>query len=79
MAQGYNKLIKKSDGYEYMISPFAPVNLPLLDKNQIDINNQTNEQANLDKALEGTVAGKRTYKKREAPILDKIPTSNVQG
>ena len=30
LAQGYNKLIKKADGQEYMISPFAPVNLPLL-------------------------------------------------
>lgn len=30
LAQGYNKLIKKSDGEEYMISPFAPVNLPQL-------------------------------------------------
>ena len=30
LAQGYNKLVKKSDGQEYMISPFAPVNLPLL-------------------------------------------------
>lgn len=30
LAQGYDKLIKKADGEEYMISPFAPVNLPLL-------------------------------------------------
>jgi len=30
LAQGYNKLIKKSDGEEYLISPFAPVNLPML-------------------------------------------------
>jgi hypothetical protein len=39
LAQGYNKLIKKNDGYEYMISPFAPVNLPLLNKEQIVFNN----------------------------------------
>ena len=30
LAQGYNKLIKKADGEEYMISPFAPGNLPQL-------------------------------------------------
>jgi hypothetical protein len=36
LAQGYNKLIRKNDGEEYMISPFAPVNLPLLDKSQIE-------------------------------------------
>ena len=35
LAQGYNKLIKKSDGFEYMISPFAPVNLPLLQSKEI--------------------------------------------
>ena len=32
LAQGYDKLIKKADGQEYMISPFAPVNLPLLNE-----------------------------------------------
>ena len=36
LAQGYNKLVKKSDGEEYMISPFAPVNLPTLDQSQIE-------------------------------------------
>ena len=36
LAHGYNKLIKKSDGEEYMISPFTPINLPNLDKSQID-------------------------------------------
>jgi len=30
LAQGYNKLFKKNDGEEYMISPFAPLNLNLL-------------------------------------------------
>ena len=30
LAQGYNKLIKKADGQEYMLSPFAPVIMPLL-------------------------------------------------
>jgi len=39
LAQGYNKLVKKLDGHEYMISPFAPINLPVLDKNDIDIDN----------------------------------------
>ena len=28
--------MRKADGDEYMISPFAPVNLPLLEKTQID-------------------------------------------
>jgi hypothetical protein len=32
LAQGYDKLIKKNDGEEYLISPFAPVNLPLLNE-----------------------------------------------
>lgn len=36
MAQGYNKMIKKSDGEEYMISPFAPINLPQLEKAEIN-------------------------------------------
>ena len=30
LAQGWNKLIKK-DGDEYMVSPFAPLNLPPLE------------------------------------------------
>ena len=30
LAQGYNKLVKKKDGGEYMLSPFAHVNLSLL-------------------------------------------------
>ena len=34
LAQGYDKLIKKNDGEEYMISPFAPVSLPLLNEMQ---------------------------------------------
>ena len=38
LAQGYNKLVRKSDGGEYMISPFAPVNLPQLNKNEINTN-----------------------------------------
>jgi hypothetical protein len=35
LAYGYNKLIKKTDGEEFMISPFAPVNLPQLNKEEI--------------------------------------------
>lgn len=27
LAQGYNKFVRKSDGEEYIISPFAPMNL----------------------------------------------------
>ena len=39
LAQGYNKLIKKTDGEEYMISPFSPINLNLLNEsNQNMIN-----------------------------------------
>lgn len=30
LAQGWNKLVRKTDGEEYMISPFAPLNLPPL-------------------------------------------------
>ena len=30
LAQGYNKLIKKSDGNTYLISPFTPLNPDLL-------------------------------------------------
>jgi hypothetical protein len=58
LAQGYNKLIKKSDGEEYMISPFAPVNLPLLDKSQIVDDNDPN-------LLADPKIGKRPYKRRE--------------
>lgn len=36
LAQGYNKLVRKSDGEEYMISPFAPVNLPQLERSAIN-------------------------------------------
>ena len=44
LAHGYNKLVKKSDGEEFMISPFAPVNLPQLNKNEIETNiNHLNE------------------------------------
>lgn len=58
LAQGYNKLIRKSDGEEYMISPFAPVNLPLLDKSQIVDDNDPN-------LLADPKIGKRPYKRRE--------------
>ena len=31
LAIGYNKLFKKNDGHDYIISPFAPVHLSLLE------------------------------------------------
>ena len=44
LAQGYNKLVKKMDGHEYMISPFAPINLPVLEKSDIEVDNNVKEQ-----------------------------------
>ena len=42
LAYGYNKLIKKSDGEEFMISPFAPVHLPSLKKENIKVHDADN-------------------------------------
>lgn len=36
LAHGYNKLVRKSDGEEFMISPFAPISLPTLNKHEIN-------------------------------------------
>ena len=71
LAQGYNKLIKKNDGYEYMISPFAPVNLPLLNKDQIVFNNSGDVSPN-PKPVEGQTSGKRTYRKRESQCKEEL-------
>ena len=39
LAQGYNKLIKKTDGEEYMISPFSPINMALLNESNYNMLN----------------------------------------
>ena len=76
LAQGYNKLIKKSDGEEYMISPFAPVNLPLLDKSQILDDNDPNLVAD-------PKIGKRPYKRRmsqpSGALADNEPNSDMES
>ena len=61
LAQGYNKLIRKSDGQEYMISPFAPVNLPLLDKLDIDVD--LAEETGQEPKSQG-IKQKRPYNRR---------------
>jgi len=35
LAHGYNKLVTKNSGEEFMISPFAPVNLPQLNRDEV--------------------------------------------
>jgi hypothetical protein len=32
------------DGHEYMISPFAPINLPVLEKSDIEVDNNIKDQ-----------------------------------
>jgi hypothetical protein len=38
LAQGYNKLVKKADGEEYMYSPFTKLIMPLMNESKdVDI------------------------------------------
>ena len=32
LAYGYNRMVKKTDGNDYMLSPFAPTNLRMMDE-----------------------------------------------
>ena len=77
LANGYNKLIKKSDGEEFMISPFAPIHLPTLNKEHIRL--EVGDDSSESQIAESQIRGEPFIKsKAQKRLLDSESMENPE-